>query len=75
MDSDAAQSKQLKSFGQNVRRLRVARSLTQEALAERAELNIRTVQKIEAGELNILLTTLHRIQTALGCKDWRELLG
>jgi transcriptional regulator with XRE-family HTH domain len=41
--------------------------MTQEKLAEVADLNIRTVQKIEAGHINILLTTLVRIQKALGC--------
>jgi len=40
--------------------------MTQETLAELADLNIRTVQKIEAGEINILLTTFLRLQKALG---------
>ena len=58
---------QLKSFGANVRRERVASAITQEKLAEIVDLNIRTIQKIEAGETNILLTTLLRIQKALKC--------
>ncbi len=37
----------------------------QEQLAEAVDLNIRTVQKIEAGDVNILLTTVLRIQKAL----------
>ena len=37
------------------------------------ELNIRTLQKIEAGQLNILLTTLIRIQNALRC-PWESLI-
>jgi transcriptional regulator with XRE-family HTH domain len=65
--------KQLHTFGGNVRRLRVERNLTQEALAEKADLNIRTVQKIEAGQTNILITTAPRIQKALGC-DWHRLM-
>ena len=64
---------ELKRFGANVRRERVARSLTQERLAELAELNLRTVQKIEAGKINILLTTVIRIQRALD-SDWARLL-
>jgi hypothetical protein len=36
-------------------------------------LNIRTVQKIEAGQIDILLTTVLRIQRALGC-SWSKLL-
>ena len=34
-----------------------ARGLTQERLAELGDLNPRTVQKIEAGEITILVTT------------------
>jgi transcriptional regulator with XRE-family HTH domain len=69
----ASIKKQLKMFGGNVRRLRNARSLTQEKLAEAADLNIRTIQKIEAGQTNILITTASRIQKALGC-DWDTLM-
>ena len=52
----------------------MARGLTQERLAELAELNPRTVQKIEAGDITILITTLMRLREALGC-DWKRLLG
>ena len=45
-----------------------------EQLAELADLNILTVQKIEAGTLNILLTTLIRLRNALDC-PWHKLLG
>jgi len=47
--------------------------MTQEKLAELADLNIRTVQKVEAGDINILITTLIRIQNALKC-SWDKLL-
>jgi transcriptional regulator with XRE-family HTH domain len=60
-------------FGANVRRERVARGLTQEKLAELVEINPRTVQKIEAGKINILLTTVLRLQSALGCL-WTDLM-
>ena len=56
------------------RRERTARGLTQERLAELADLNPRTVQKIEAGDITILLTTLQRLRAALGC-EWKRLLG
>jgi DNA-binding XRE family transcriptional regulator len=49
------------------------REITQENLAELADLNIRTVQKIESGELNVLVTTAIRLQRSLGCK-WNDLL-
>ncbi len=61
-------SRQLKAFGANLRRERVARQMTQERLAELADLNIRTLQKIEAGQTNILITTASRLQKALGCR-------
>lgn len=64
---------QLKLFGACVRRERSARNLTQERLAELTDLNIRTVQKIEAGQINILLTTVIRVQRALDC-SWNNLL-
>ena len=57
----------IKVFGANVRRERVRKGLTQDALAEGAEIATRNLQKIEAGEINILLTTAFRIQLALHC--------
>lgn len=48
--------------------------MTQERLAELADLNIRTIQKIEAGQTNILITTAKRIQKALGC-SWDKLMS
>ena len=52
----------------------MARRVTKEALAEMADLNIRTLQKIEAGQTNILITTAMRLRAALGC-PWDVLLG
>jgi transcriptional regulator with XRE-family HTH domain len=65
--------KELKRFGGNLRRERTARKITQEKLAELAHLNVRTVQKIEAGQTNILITTAKRIQKAIDC-PWESLL-
>ena len=64
---------ELARFGANIRRERTARKITQERLAEKADLNVRTLQKIEAGELNVLITTAMRIQRALGC-PWEKLM-
>ena len=66
-------AERLKVFGANIRRERVAAGLTQERLAEKADLNIRTLQSIEAGQLNVLVTTAMRLQKAIGC-DWKKLL-
>jgi len=70
---NAVIKKELKGFGGNVRRLRHATGMTQEKLAELADLNIRTIQKIEAGQTNILITTAIRIQKALDC-GWDVLM-
>lgn len=48
-----------------MRRLREAASLTLEAASERAEMNWRHWQKVEAGEVNTTLRTLNRIAMAL----------
>ena len=58
---------QIKNFGENVRRERMARRITQEKLSEMIGLNIRNLQKIEAGETNVLMTTVVRLRKALGC--------
>ena len=70
----ADQAGQLQGLGANIRRERVRRGLTQAQLAEAADLALRNIQRIEAGEINILVTTLVRIQAALGC-PWEALLG
>jgi transcriptional regulator with XRE-family HTH domain len=64
----------IKKFGANVRRERTARGLTQEKLAELADLHLRSLQKIEAGEINLLVTTVLRIKRALKC-SWEKLFG
>lgn len=74
MSCDANIEAQLKRFGANVRRERIARGLTQEKLAELVDLNIRSVQKIEAGRINVLVTTAMRIQKALNCA-WGKLMS
>lgn len=67
-------SRQLSTFGANLRRERMARQVTQEELAELADLNIRTLQKIEAGQTNILITTAMRLRAAVRC-PWESLFG
>ena len=73
MPKDSNIRAELRVFGANVRRERTAKGMTQDKLAERADLNIRTVQKIESGQINILVTTLKRIRKTLGC-SWEKLL-
>ena len=73
MSKSKAVSPPLKQLGDNIRRERVARGMTQEQLAEFADLNIRNVQRIEAGEIDVVLSTTARIKKALGC-SWQKLL-
>lgn len=64
----------LKAVGEGVRRERKAAGLTQEKLAEKADLAPRVLQRIEAGEITILISTLRRLRKAIGC-EWEALLG
>ncbi len=74
MNSDKQIRMDLKRFGSNLRIVRTALGITQEKLSELSDLNVRTIQKIEAGQTNILITTAKRIRKALGC-SWDKLLG
>lgn len=51
--------------GSVVRTLRKARELSQEALAERAGIGTRHLQKIEAGDSNLTILTLSKLANAL----------
>lgn len=67
MSLSQEQQAQLQAFAAKVRHYRLKNDLTQEQLAERVGINPRTEQKIEAGKVNVLLTTFLRIQKSLGC--------
>lgn len=57
----------------NVRRLRKKRALTQELLAERADLDLTTEQRIERAATNITLEVLVKLADALGVPPGRLL--
>jgi transcriptional regulator with XRE-family HTH domain len=59
-------------FGKNVSRLRSDAGLTQEALAEKADISVRYLQFVEAGRYTPTVTVAARIRNALGC-SWDEL--
>lgn len=63
-----------KLFAANVRRLRLSAGLSQEALADRAELHRTYVSSIERDERNVSLENIFRLAEALGV-DPRELLA
>ncbi|EYF05990.1 helix-turn-helix domain-containing protein [Chondromyces apiculatus] len=52
-------------LARNVRKHREAAGLTLEKAAERAGMNWRHIQKVEAGEVNVTLHTIARLAVAL----------
>jgi transcriptional regulator with XRE-family HTH domain len=58
-------SQQLREFGDRVRGLRIQANLTQEAFAEMANINRRTLQRIERGTSDPTYSALVRIADAL----------
>jgi transcriptional regulator with XRE-family HTH domain len=55
----------IKRFGKHLRELREARGLSQEALANEAEVPISQIGRIERGEVNPTLSTLNNLSIAL----------
>lgn len=60
-------------LGQRIRACREGQSLIQKDLAKKAQLPVRTIGRIERGEVDLRLSTLLRIAKALG-KDAQSLL-
>jgi transcriptional regulator with XRE-family HTH domain len=52
-------------FGHHVKRLRNSRKLTQEELAERSELSVDAIRRIERGGFSPSLTTLSKLSEGL----------
>lgn len=53
-------------FAANVRRIRKVKGLTQEQVAERADLHPNYVSSVERGERNLSLRNIEKIALALG---------
>lgn len=62
-----------RTFGQNVCRLRNAANLTQEQLAEKADISRRYVQMIEAGQYTPTIDVASRLRSAF-CISWDEMM-
>jgi len=60
-------------FAKNLKRLRLEKGLSQEALADLAGLHRTYVGAVERGERNISIDNVERLTTALEC-DVKELL-
>ena len=63
----------LRIFGENIRLLRIERGITQDKLAELAELHRTYIGAIERGDRNVSLKNIVAIANALGVKP-NELL-
>ncbi|PTX98219.1 XRE family transcriptional regulator [Spartobacteria bacterium LR76] len=61
------------NFGKNVNRLRTENGLTQEQLAERADMSRRFLQEVEKGEKIPTVKIAARLRRALKC-TWDDLL-
>jgi transcriptional regulator with XRE-family HTH domain len=57
---------EVSNLGANVRALRQRRYWTLEHAAEQMHLDLKHLQKVEAGELNVTMVTLVRIAEGLG---------
>jgi len=62
-----------KQIGVNIRGLREAKSWFQSDLAKAAGLPVRTIGRIERGEVDVRLSTLRRVAMSLGI-NLKELL-
>jgi transcriptional regulator with XRE-family HTH domain len=63
----------VRKLGQRIRACREGQGLIQRDLAKKAQLPVRTIGRIERGEVDLRLSTLLRIAKALG-KDAESLL-
>lgn len=52
-------------FGENIRQLRLSRGLTQESLAEKSDLSVDAVRRIEWGTISPSLDTLSKLAHGL----------
>jgi transcriptional regulator with XRE-family HTH domain len=57
----------LRALGKNLNRVRVGTGLTQEKVAEKADISLRYIQWLEAGKRNPSIATLVRLQKVFGC--------
>lgn len=64
---------QLKILSRNIRRLREQAGMTQEKLAEKADIAPRSLQFIESAQFGASLAVLIRLRRALDC-GWETLL-
>jgi len=62
-----------RQLGKRIRAARLAAELTQEEAAAECGIDYKRWQRLESGEVNATIRTLHRVAEALGISFW-ELL-
>ncbi len=55
----------MKAFGSNLKRIRLDQGMTQEELANKADIAFSSVARIEAGKINTTISTLARLAKTL----------
>ena len=63
--TDISRKKTQMKIGQEIKKLRLDKGMTQEELAERTNLSTRTIQRIENGEVDPRAYTLQTLASAL----------
>lgn len=57
-----------KRFGRHVRQVRLSRMLNEQEVAERANIKLATLQKIEAGKFNTPFDVMSRVAVVFDCE-------
>jgi transcriptional regulator with XRE-family HTH domain len=70
---DTATDAVLVDLGRVLRAARDRADLTQEDLAERSKIDVKRIQRIEAGTVNVTIKTLVKIASALNLTLWQLL--
>ena len=55
----------MKAFGANLKKIRLEQGMTQEELANKADIAFSSVARIEAGKLNTTISTIARLAETL----------
>jgi len=67
------QKEQLAIVGKNIKAARIKKKWSGRELARRTGLHLRSIQKIEGGEISVLFITLIRVKKALRI-PWNEMM-
>jgi transcriptional regulator with XRE-family HTH domain len=59
-------TKFVKAFGKNLRKIRLSKGISQEYLADEANITFNQVSRIENGEVNTTIVTINALAKALG---------